>query len=175
MTDTPDLPPPSPAGPPHGPDASAPLAPGTPAGRPRIWQAALLFIACGALAGGSCTAFLGGLSGHTDTGDLWPFLFIVSAPFAAGAFALLVFRLWRRRAAESWPSLGQAALIALAGTVLTVGGCGGWAVTMDTSALQPIAFVLGGAFVLGMALVVGAGELFAIALVRLIFGRPGAR
>ena len=56
-------------------------------------------------------------------------------PFAAGAFALLVFRLWRRRVAESWPSLGQAALMAFAGAVLAVGGCGGWAATMDTSAL----------------------------------------
>jgi len=168
MTDTPDLPPPSPTGPPLVPDAPASMPPGTPARRPRIWQAALLFVACGALAGGSCTASLGGLSGHTDTGDLWPFLFIVSTPVAAGAFALLVFRLWRRRAAESWPSLGQAALIALAGTVLTVGGCGGWAMTMDTSALQPVAFVLGGAFVLGMALVVGAGELFLIAMARLM-------
>ena len=59
--------------------------------------------------------------------------------------------------------------------MLTVGGCGGWAMTMDASALQPIAFVLGAAFVLGMALVVGAGELFAIALIRAIFGRPEAR
>ncbi len=70
-------------------------------------------------------------------------------PFAAGAFALLVFRLWRRRVAESWPSLGQAALMALAGAALAVGGCGGWAMTMEASALLPIAFTLGAAFVAG--------------------------
>ena len=96
-------------------------------------------------------------------------------PFAAGAFALLVFRLWRRRVAEAWPSLGQAALMGLAGAVLAVGGCGGWAMTMEASTLLPIAFALGAVFVAGLALAIGAGELFGIALLRLIFGRPGAR
>ena len=89
-------------------------------------------------------------------------------PFAAGAFALLVFRLWRRRVAESWPSLGQAALMALAGAVLAVGGCGGWLMTMEATALLPIAFTLGAVFVAGLALAVGAGELFLIAIARLM-------
>src|SRR4051812_36270160 len=118
MTDTPDLPPPSPTAPPPVTDAPASRPPGTPAGRPRIWQAAVLFVACGALAGGSCTAFLGGVSSAQGAGDLWPFLFIASTPVAAGAFALLVFRLWRRRVAEAWPSVGQAVLMAVAGAVL---------------------------------------------------------
>ena len=151
------------------------LPPGAPAGRPRIWQAALLFVAFGLVAGGSCAAFFGRMSGHGTSGDLWSFLFVVSTPFAAGAFALLVFRLWRRRAAESWPSLGQAALMALAGAVLAVGGCGGWLMTMEASALLPIAFTLGAVFVAGLALALGAGELFAVAIFRLIFRRPGAR
>ena len=175
MTDTPDLPPPGPAGLPVPPMTPSSLPPGAPAGRPRIWQAALLFIALGLLAGGSCAGFFSRLSGHGETGDLWAFLFVASTPFAAGAFALLVFRLWRRRAAESWPSLGQAALMALAGAVLAVGGCGGWLMTMEASALLPIAFTLGAAFVAGLALALGAGELFAVAIFRLIFRRPGAR
>jgi hypothetical protein len=158
MTETPDLP----------PDTSVSLPPGTPVGRPRIWQAALLFVACGAIAGSSCTAFLGGVSSERGTGDLWPFLFIVSTPVAAGAFALLVFRLWRRRVAEAWPSVGQAVLMAVAGVVLAVGGCGGWAMTMDATALVPLAVTLGALFVAGVALAVGAGELFLVAIARLM-------
>jgi hypothetical protein len=175
MTDTPDLPPPASAGLPPVPEASPALPPGTPAGRPRIWQAALLFAAFGLLAGGSCAAFLSGMSTHGTSSDAWSLLFVLATPFAAGAFALLLFRLWRRRVAEAWPSLGQAALMGLAGAGLAVGGCGGWAMTMEASALLPIAFTLGALFVAGLALAVGACELFAIALFRLIFGRPVAR
>jgi len=168
MTDTPDLPP-GPPGPPVPPMMPSSLPPGTPAGRPRIWQAVVLFVAFGVIAGGSCAAFLSGNIGRASAGqDLWAFLFLASVPFAAGAFALLVFRLWRRRVAESWPSLGQAALMALAGAALGVGGCGGWLMTMEASALLPIAFTLGAAFVAGTALAVGAGELFLIAVARLM-------
>ena len=142
MTDTPDLPPAPPAGspPPAVPPPHVP--PGTPAGRPRIGQAVVLFLAFGVVAGGSCAAFLGGMTtGARGMGDLWSLVFVATVPFAAGAFALLVFRLWRRRVAEAWPSLGQAVLMALAGAVLAV----------------------------------GAGELFVIALFRLMAGRSGAR
>jgi hypothetical protein len=65
-----------------------------------------LFIALGLLAGGSCAGFFSRLSGHGGTGDLWAFLFVVSVPFAAGAFALLVFRLWR----AGWPNRGPASV-----------------------------------------------------------------
>lgn len=160
MTDTPDLPPPVLAAPAPLPPV---LPPGTRAGRPRIWQAALLLVAFGGLAGGSCAAFLNHPSGGSS--DAWSLLFVATVPFAAGAFALLVFRLWRRRVAEAWPSLGQAALLGLAGCVLAVGGCGGWAATME---VMPIGFALGAAFVAGTVLAVGAGELFCIALARLI-------
>lgn len=177
MTDTPDLSPPASAGPPPVPDASASLPPGTPAGRPRIWQALLLFVAFGVIAGGSCYRFYRFLNeAHSgEPGDALQLVFVLTMPLAAGAFALLVFRLWRRRVAESWPSLGQAALLLLAGTGLAVGGCGGWVMTMDASTLLPFAFTLGAVFVAGLALAIGAGELFAIALLRLIFGRPAAR
>ena len=170
MTDTPDLPPPAPAGLPVPPMTPPSLPPGTPAGRPRIRQAVVLLAAFGGLAGGSCAAFLSGNIGHPSTvTELWSLLFVASVPFAAGAFALLVFRLWRRRVAEAWPSLGQAALMGLAGAGLAVGGCGGWAVTMDATALLPIAVALGGAaFVLGTALALGSGELFLIAIARLM-------
>ena len=145
------------------------LPPGTPAGRPRIWQAVVLFAAFGGLAGGSCAAFLSGNIGRASAAnDLWSLLFVASMPFAAGAFALLVFRLWRRRVAEAWPSLGQAALMGLAGAGLAVGGCGGWAMTMEASTLLPIAFTLGAVFVAGLALAIGAGELFLIAIARLM-------
>jgi hypothetical protein len=170
MTDTPDLPPPASAGLPVPPMTPPSLPLGTPAGRPRIWQAVVLLAAFGGLAGGSCAAFLSGNIGHPSTvTELWSMLFVVSVPFAAGAFALLVFRLWRRRAvAEAWPSLGQAALLGLAGAGLAVGGCGGWAMTMEASTLLPIAFTLGAVFVAGLALAIGAGELFLIALARLM-------
>src|SRR5215218_1961424 len=159
MTETPDLPPPViPA-----PLPTPIVPPGTPAGRPRLWQAVLLFAAFGGLAGGSCAAFLNHPSGGSS--DAWSLLFVATVPFAAGAFALLVFRLWRRRLAEAWPSLGQAVLLGLAGCGLAVGGCGGWAATMQVA---PIGFALGAAFVAGTALAVGAGELFCIALARLI-------
>jgi hypothetical protein len=163
MTETPDLPPPAPSMPAPPP----PVPPGTPAGRPRIAQAALLFVAFGIIAGGSCAAFLGELAPGRSN-DLWSFVFVASVPLAAGAFALLVFRLWRRRFAEAWPSVGQALLMGVAGAALAVGGCGGFAMTMEATALVPIAFGLGALFVLGVALAVGAGELFFIALARLI-------
>jgi hypothetical protein len=167
MTDTPDLPPSAPIVPPSVLVSPPTLPPGTPAGRPRIWQTALLFVAFAVVAGGSCAAFLAGLSpGHSN--DLWSFVFVASVPLAAGAFALLVFRLWRRRFAEAWPSVGQALLMGLGGAGLAVGGCGGWAVTMEATALLPIGFGLGAIFVLGVALAIGAGELFFIALARLI-------
>ena len=151
------------------PDASPSLPPGTQVGRRRIWPAALLFIAFGVVAGGSCAAFLSGDIGNPGAiQELWSILFAASMPFAAGAFALLVFRLWRRRVAESWPSLGQAALMVLAGAGLAVGGCGGFAMTMEASALLPIAVALGAVFVAGLALAIGAGELFFIAMARLM-------
>jgi hypothetical protein len=165
MTDTP-VPPPGQWITPPAPALPPGLPPGAPVGRPRIWQAALLLLAFGGLAGGSCAAFLTRPNG--GSADLWSLFFVATMPFAAGAFALLVFRLWRRRSAESWPSLGQAALMGLAGCVLAAGGCGGWAVTMDTSALVAISMVLGATFVAGLALAVGGGELFFIALARLI-------
>ena len=160
---------------PAGAPPSAPpaLPADTPAGYPSLWQAALLFFAAGLTAGGACAGFLS--AGGRGGSDGLAFLFIASLPVAAGAFALLVFRLWRRRAREAWPSLVQSLLMAVAGVVLGIGGCGGWAATMDTSALWPIAFVLGAAFVIGGAIAVGAGELFLIGIVRLIMGRPGAR
>jgi hypothetical protein len=161
--------------PPSRPTPPSSLPPGTPPGRPRIAQAALLFLAFGVIAGGSCAAFLGGFSTRGTSSDVWSFLFVASVPLAAGAFALLVFRLWRRRFAEAWPSVGQALLMGVAGAVLAVGGCGGWALTMEATALLPIAFGLGALFVLGLALAVGAGELFVIGIFRLIFRRPGAR
>lgn len=163
MTHTP-VPPP---GPPITPPAPLPppvLPPGTPVGRPRIWQAIVLFLAFGGLAGGSCAAFLSRPSGGAS--EMWSLVFAASLPLGAGAFALLVFRLWRRRLAESWPTLGQAALMLGAGTGLAVGGCGGWAVTME--AFAPIALPLGAAFIAGLALSVGAVELFFVALARLI-------
>jgi len=157
------VPPPTP---PDPPGLSVPPAAPT-AGRPSVWQALLLFVAFGIIAGGSCAAFLGGLSPGRSN-DLWSFLFVASVPLAAGAFALLVFRLWRRRFAEAWPSVGQALLMGMAGAVLAAGGCGGFTMTMEGTALLPIAFGLGALFVLGVALAVGAGELFFIALARLI-------
>jgi hypothetical protein len=171
MTDLPV--PPQPAArfpPPPGPPA---VPPGAPAGRPRVWQAALIFLALGSLAGGSCALFLQHPSGGSS--DLYTLLFLLSIGPAAGAFALLVFRLWRRRHAEAWPSVAQAVLMAVAGGVLAAGGCGGWAFTMDTSALLPIAIGLFVVFVLGAAIAVGAGELFVISVFRLILKRPGAR
>jgi len=164
MTEPSDLPPPGSAGLPVPPLTPTPVPPSlpswTPADRPRIWQAALLFVASGVVSGGSCAA--------SESSNLWALLFVLTMPFAAGAFALLVFRLWRRRVAESWPSLGQAALMAFAGAVLAVGGCGGWAATMDTSALVALSFALGAVFVAGLALALGAGELFLIAMARLM-------
>lgn len=167
MTESPDVPPPPPTAPPEVPVTSLPA--GSAAGRPRIWQALVLFLAFGLLAGGSCAVFLGGLGGGSHApSDLWSFLFVASVPLAAGAFALLVFRLWRRRLAEAWPSVGQALLMGLAGAGLAVGGCGGWAATMEVSEIWPVAMALGAVFVLGAALATGAGELFLIAIARLI-------
>jgi hypothetical protein len=180
MTDTPDLPPPPidppvpPPAPPFRPAPASTLPPGIPAGRPRILQAAVLFVAFGVLAGGSCAAFLAGVSPGGGN-DLWSFLFVASVPLAAAAFALLVFRLWRRRYAEAWPSVGQSLLMGVAGAGLAVGGCGGWAMTMEATALLPVGLGLGALFVAGTALAVGAAELFGVAILRLIFKRPGAR
>jgi hypothetical protein len=186
MTDTPDLPPtpnepfvapagpPPPSGPAPPPPPPSSLPPGTPAGRPRILHTALLFVAFGILAGGSCAAFLGGVS-PGGSNDLWSFLFVASVPLGVGSFALLVFRLWRRRYAEAWPSVGQSLLMGVAGTALAIGGCGGWGMLMEDTALLPVALGLGALFVVGTALAVGAAELFGVAILRLIFRRPGAR
>lgn len=148
------------------PSIASPLPPGTPAGRPRIWQAIVLLLAFGGLAGGSCAAFLNRPSG--GSADLWTIVFVLTIPFAAGAFALLVFRLWRRRIPESWPSLGQSALLLAAGTGLAIGGCGGFGAMMQFEEIWPVAMALGAAFVAGAALAFGAVELFFIALARLI-------
>ena len=168
MTDT--LPPPPSTVPPGPPGLAVPPAAPS-AGRPRIWQALLLFLAFGGLAGGSCAAFLQRPSG--GSADLWSILFVLSIPFAAGAFTLLLFRLVRRRAGEAWPSLLQSLLILGAGGVLAAGGCGGWAVTLES--VLPVAMVMFAAFVVGLVLAAGGAELFVIALGRLIFKRPGAR
>ena len=169
MTDTPDLPPATSPGLPVPPMTPPSLPPGTPAGRPRIWQAVVLLAAFGGLAGGSCAAFLSGNIGHPSTvTELWSLLFVASVPFAAGAFALLVFRLWRRRAAESWPSLGQAALMGLAGAGLAGGGCGGFLLIVQPTWAGVPGIVLAAVFVAGLALALGAGELLFIALARLM-------
>jgi hypothetical protein len=148
-----------------------PPAAATLPGRPSIWQAALLFLAFGVLAGGSCAAFLQRPSG--GAADMWALLFMVSLPLASGAFTLLLFRLVRRRTGEAWPSVGQSLLILAAGGVLAAGGCGGWALTMES--LVPVAMVLFVGFILGLALLAGGVELFVVAIGRLIFKRPGAR
>jgi hypothetical protein len=169
MTDTPVQPPfPLPPGVPA-------LPPGEPAGVPSIWQAALIFVAFGLVAGGACATFLQDPNSDRSSG-LWATLFIGSVPLAAGAFTLLVFRLWRRRQREAWPSVAQAVLMGVAGAVLAGGGCGGWAMTMETSgvliAIQVVLFAL---FVVGLMFAIGAGELFVISIFRLIVKRPGAR
>jgi hypothetical protein len=104
---------------------------------------------------------------------MWALLFILSLPLTAGAFTLLVFRLVRRRAGEAWPSVAQAALLMAAGGVLAAGGCGGWAMTLES--LVPVAIALFVVFIVGLALAAGGVELFVIAIGRLIFKRPGAR
>lgn len=129
-----------------------PPSPAAPIGRPRIWQAAAMFLAFGLLAGGSCAAFLNKPNG--SAADAFSILFFATAPFAAGAFALLVFRVWRRRTAEHWPGLLQCTLISIAGLVLAVGGCGGWLATLEEPALLPIAIALGALFVVGLAFLI---------------------
>jgi hypothetical protein len=164
MTDTSLPPPASPTPPlavPPGPQAP-------PVGRPRIWQAAVVFLAFGLIAGGSCAAFL--WKPGAQSADPLAFVFLLTVPIAAAALTLLVFRIVRRRRAESWPTLGQCLLIGVAGAVLSVGGCGVWAVTMEEPAFLPVSFVFGAGFVVGLALAVGAAELFFVALARVIFG-----
>jgi hypothetical protein len=159
--------------PPHFPaPPGAPIVPpGSAVGRPGIWQTALIVLALGTVAGGSCAVFLQKPTGGSS--DLYAFLFFASVIPAAGAIVLLVFRLWRRRQREAWPSVAQAVLMAVAGAVLAGGGCGGWAMTME--AFVPLAIALFVLFVVGLVVAVGAGELFVISVCRLIFKRPGAR
>jgi hypothetical protein len=132
-----------------------------------------MFVAFGLLAGGSCAAFLHRPSG--PAADLFSILFFLTVPLAAGALTLLAFRLWRRRAAEAWPSLLQCVLMGMAGGVLAIGGCGGWVLTMDDTTLLPIAMPMAALFVAGLAFGMGAIELFAVGVVRLMLRRPGAR
>jgi len=144
------------------------------AGGPAIRQLVVLFVSFGVIAGSSCAAFAvvsGDGARSKMTGVLAALLFAASMPVAAGAFALLVFRLWRRRVVEAWPSLEQAGLIAIAGAGLAFGGCGGFAMTSDATLLLPIAITFGAVFVAGLALAVGGGELGAMAMLRLIFRR----
>ena len=169
MTDTPDLPPPASAGLPVPPMTPPSLPPGTPAGRPRIWQAVAAVRRVRRPGRRLVRRVPVRRLGHAGRGqELWSFLFVASMPFAAGAFALLVFRLWRRRVAESWPSLGQAALMGLAGAGLAVGGCGGWA-DDDGRHRAPADRVRARRGVRRRAaLALGAGELFLIAIARLM-------
>ena len=144
------------------------------AGGPAIRQLVVLFVSFGVIAGSSCAAFAvvsGDGARSKMTGVLAALLFAASMPVAAGAFALLVFRLWGRRDAEAWPSLEQAGLMAIAGAGLAFGGCGGFAMTSDATLLLPIAITFGAVFVAGLALAVGGGELGAMAMLRLIFRR----
>ena len=157
--------------PPPGVPPSLPA--GSPAGRPTVWQVALIFAAAGLLAGGACAKFLE--HPNAARSDKWALLFVLSVPLAAAAFVLLAFRLWRRRRGEAWPGLAQCLLIGVAGAVLAVGGCGGFALTVESSALAALNMGLAAFFVIGVATVVGAGELFLIGIGRLIFKRPGAR
>ena len=166
MTEPPLPPPPPPA------PLPVPPSPAMPVGRPRIWQAAAMFLAFGLLAGGSCAAFI---NANMRGADGFAALFLLSVPLAAAAFSLLVFRVWRRRTVEHWPSLVQCLVIGLAGVVLAVGGCGAWALTMDAPGLMPVSIPFGALFVIGVAFGLGAVELFAVGVLRLILKRPGAR
>jgi hypothetical protein len=150
-----------------------PVPPGEPTGRPSVWQAAVIFVALGLAAAGSCAAFLDQPSGGSS--EAWSLVFVASVPLAAAALALLVFRLWRRRQREAWPSVAQAVLMALAGAILAGGGCGGWAMTVGVSVLLPLAVLLFVAFVVGLLVAIGAGELLVLSVFRLMFKRPGAR
>jgi hypothetical protein len=132
-----------------------------------------MFLAFGLLAGGSCAAFLNKPNG--PGAEALSMLFLLSVPFAAASFSLLVFRIWRRRNAEHWPSLLQCILIGLAGAVLAAGGCGAWAATMDAPGMLPVSIPFGALFVIGVAFGVGSVALFAIGVLRLILKRPGAR
>jgi hypothetical protein len=161
---------PSPPGTPPSPLPPS-IPAGAPGGHPTLWRPALLFLAAGVTAG-ACAVY-SGLGG--SAGDALALLSVATAPIAAGAFVLLAFRLWRRRAREAWPSLAQCLLIAVAGVVLGVGGCGGFLLTLDASSAGTLSVVLGGVFVVGAAIVLGAGELLLIGIVRLILKKPGAR
>jgi hypothetical protein len=163
---------PVPPMPPDSPGLPVPPAAST-IGRPTVWQALLMFAAFAILAAGSCAAFLSGSSGRFS--EAWGFLFVAGLVLAAGPFTLVVFRLVRRSAREAWPTPGQAALLLLAGAVLAAGGCGGWALTLQVSSLVPVSLALFLAFLAGVAITVGAVELFGVALVRVVQRRSGAR
>ena len=159
--------------PPPGPPPVLPpsIPAGAPGGYPGLWQPALLFLAAGltAVASGVYSELGGG------AGDALALLALATAPIAAGALVLLVFRLWRRRAREAWPSVVQCLLLGVGGVALGIGGCGGFLLTLDASSAGATSVVLAGVFVVGAAVALGAGELLVIGIFRLILQRPGAR
>jgi hypothetical protein len=140
---------------------------------PSLRQAATGFVAFGVLTGGSCATFLQ----RKDAADanMWAILFVLTAPLAAGACALFVFRLWHRRQREVWPSPGQCLLMAAAGAALVFGGCSGFTLTLDVSALRLFNMAMGAVLVFGATLVAGASELFVFELIRQNLRSRGAR
>ncbi len=104
----------------------SPVVPGEPAGRPRVWQAALIAVAFGIVAAGSCAEFerrfMRPSRDPEGIANFFAVLFFASLVPTSCALLLTVFRVSRRRQREAWPSSRLTLPLSLSGTLIAAGG-----------------------------------------------------
>jgi hypothetical protein len=140
---------------------------------PRIWPVAVAFGVLGLLAGAVWEQY--SQYTHGSTADALGAVFVVIAPLAAFAFALLVFRVWRRRTPDAWPRMADVLVLGGSGIGLALGGWGMWTLLHQHDEWLPVAIGFGAVFLVGLTLAVGAVPLGVVAAVRAFLGRSDAR
>lgn len=158
-------------------ESAPPAPPGEPAGRPVIWQTALIAGAFAIVAAGSCQQFLYRVMrpsrGPEWLVDVFALLFLAGMAAASGPLLLVVFRLWRRRQADSRTPAGLLARLCVAGIVLVTVGWIGIAWSLDEPWQRRLLKVAltSAVFVVGLILLVGSVELLVVDGVRRIVER----
>ena len=149
---------------------------GDAAGRPPVWQAVLIAAAFATLAAGSCAGFLTyAFEDPLGRDERYALLFLVSTVLAGGPLVLALFRVWRRRHGDAWPTVTQTGLIIIGGMVAAVAGYAG-AIAMATVVpyrwrIEPLFYALIAVAAVGLAVVFGAVELLAVGAWRRTVGR----
>ena len=134
----------------------------------RAWNLALIGIAFGIVAAGSCAKVVG--HGPYPGAERYELAFLVSGVLAGGPLVLLAFRLPRTRR-QAWPSIRQVLLVAAASWVVMYASLIGFASLMNGPSVRRremivLVFALLVTSSAAAVVTLGGGALLAVGIVR---------